>query len=1346
MAKISEVVKLKSGYANFVKLKSDFDEVRENAGRMAMYRPTKSHRTAFERLSRGLYQPNDKKFYLLSGSYGTGKSHLCLMFANFLSRASGDPEIRGFYENYEKLDPDTAKMLRNVRKDGQYLVAICEYYSGKRFEDAVLKAVLDACRAMGLDAGIQTEYDEAERCLADWDAKSDDETVIRNFYGDFTKALEKVKPGLPVKQLRAKLKEYDSEILGIFRAAFREMMGGIEFQAQSGNLIPIIKELVRSKPFKERFKGLAVFFDEFGFTLEKAAYSKDTLQGYMETICKDEPNVLFVGCIHKDFKAYADRLSQEDASVMSARITPVDLLNEGIEEIIGAIVETDKNSETWQKEVQPKVGVFDQLVPPCIPLKLFPWIDDVQRIRQRVLEDIYGVHPMALACLLRLSSEVGSDARSTFTFFSGGDVGGEAGSYADFIEKADLTAASGKLNLYTVDRLFEFFSRELSLKNPELRDRQRQLVNGFYASLETMRKSESGDMFGDLAKEREAILRTILLYQMCQVPTTLENIQFGLYCLTNVEKNLVDKHLKHLSKSGAVFLRKQSKTYELSIGGGDVYELIERYLNETSLHPSDMIEAFLAEAGKPTELEFLEAKQYNLHFNEDKRFKCYFKEAKDLGSKFWEEVNSDWEENLSKEKKSYEGTVVYVLCEDDGAIQIAKKAVQDIPGHNIAVAVPLSPQPFADTLLRVKACKHYLPPGEAEKISAQTEARLRDILEDPEDGYLPVLRRILRNITSGDSACWYGLNGKVVVDRPKQFHKPADVLCEELYKNRCRIKHPDLNFIHDNKWQTAKNNALKQAIGILLDADRVMIDNGNPENHGQRRYLEKALLKGAGALKKTGSDGAVSYFECENQPDKISDDFPVLKELCRRMAELNSGKTLSLGSFLEDAKKPPYGAGGTMLVLALAHVMRAYGERLRIYKDSTKTIETYLDTYDALATVVGDPATQIVFEVKDISVAQAKLLEGIANALNAAPLKYGERRSLTSVYDLMKKWWNELPSAAKIIDLYEKDEHDCLKKLKETLDLAGGMDRFDILLETMPSLYTNESVGERLTESEAEEICEKFAKDIKSLESGLLRVRTAIAGAISEIFGSEGDMIQCEKTVNKWYKNLNPNQRDPLKCGDDDAQYFLTRLADKPLTFESIIMKSLAQYYGFGPVSEWSSLHIQDYVAKLRHAKKFIDEAKPVVPYPSIKSKVWEIREGGELYVDMPEGASEIIFTSTGEDPRKAEKINRVNERFNLVEILGDRPSISVSMRALDADGNVSDLVTVKLINKAKEYEIQTEKDLLGFEAATFKFPEDIEGIISVIKSLLQHGIKKGFLDRDKAEKIDSSVTDLLRK
>jgi len=113
MAKIADVVKLKSGYANFVVLKTDFEEIQMNADRMAMYRPTKAHRVAFERICRGLYQPNDKKFYLLSGSYETGKSHLCLMTANVLSRSSGDPEIAGFYENYARLDPEKAKLLKN---------------------------------------------------------------------------------------------------------------------------------------------------------------------------------------------------------------------------------------------------------------------------------------------------------------------------------------------------------------------------------------------------------------------------------------------------------------------------------------------------------------------------------------------------------------------------------------------------------------------------------------------------------------------------------------------------------------------------------------------------------------------------------------------------------------------------------------------------------------------------------------------------------------------------------------------------------------------------------------------------------------------------------------------------------------------------------------------------------------------------------------------------------------------------------------------------------------------------------------------------------------------------------
>jgi hypothetical protein len=1344
MAKIAEIVKLKTGYANFVELKSAFEEMQENAGRMAMYRPTKSHRQAFDRLSRGLYQPNDKKFYLLSGSYGTGKSHLSLMFANVLNRSSSDPELKGFYDNYQKLEPDMAKMLRNIRKDGQYLVAICDYHAGKLFEDVVLKAVLEACRLRGLEANIQTEFDEAERLLADWESKAkiDQDKQLRNFYEDLGRALDKVAPGLTLEQLRSGLKNYDSSFLDTFRSAFRETMGGMDFQAQSGNLIPIIRNLVRSPAFKDRFKGLAIFFDEFGFTLEKAAYSKDVLQGFMETICKNEPNVLFVGCIHKDFKAYADRFSKDDAAVMSARLTPVDLLNEGIEEIIGAIVETEKEAPAWKQEVQPKTMIFDQLVPFCKTLALFPWIEEVKQIRQRVLEDIYGVHPVALACLLRLSSEIGSDARSTFTFFSG-EVGGAPGSYADFIDTADLTVAGGKLNLYTVDRLFTFFQRELSLKNPELRDQQRSMVNGYFASFEALRKASKGELFEEANEARVAILHAILIYQLSRIPATLENLQFGLYCLSKAEQKQVESHLKALEKSGAVFFRKQSQTYELALGGlEDPYDLIDRYVNDTSLHPTDLLKTLVDEAGSGLKQEFMEAKQFNLPYNEDKRCRCYFIRPKDMGAKFWEDLQAEWENCQSNEKKSYEGMMVYTICEDDGEINLAKAEVKNIPYPHIAVSVPHSPQPFTDLLLKVKGCQYYLPPNEAEKISVQTEARLRDLLESSEDGYLPQLRSIVGAIVSGDSACWYGQNGKVIVDRPPQPHRPADILCEDLFTQRCRIKHPDLNFVHDSKWRMGTNTALKQAVKVLQEAEQVMIDNGNPDNHGEKRYLEKVLLKGAGALKKISSAGTVSYFECESNPEKISDSFPILKELCARMRQLNPGATLSLGTFLKEVKSSPYGMGGTPLILSLAHVVRAFGERLRVYKDSTKIEEHPLDTYESLHEVIAAPATKIVFELRDISPAQAVLVDAIAKAVHAPALKHGEKRSLNSTYEALLQWWQNTPRVARIINLYDQKKQKRLQQVKELLDQAQDLDRFDLILNKLPKIYIGAIPEKDLSATEAGSIGEQWSEDVKLFESGLHLVETSLAAAISELFGTTGDLLQCEKEIIKWYENLNPTQRDPYKF-DEEAHSLLRWLGEKKNSFEEKILKQVPTDFGLGSVSDWSTLLIKDYVEKISQAKATIEETKPEVPVPDLEEKCYEIEPEEKLSLAIPPGAFDIIYTTNGEDPKKTENFQVANEDINLAELLGDKPSTTVYIRSRDHEGNLSDSIKVELINKLKEYDIQIEKDLYKAKGI-FKFPENAKGLGAVMSSLLKYGVKRKILKQDQMDRLTAAIQEVL--
>ena len=1336
MSKIREVVTLKTGYANFVELKSAFEESQENADRMAMYRPTKAHRRAFERISRGLFQPTDKKFYLLSGSYGTGKSHLCLMTANVLSRSSGDPAIAGFYENYSKLDSEATKHLKNIRKDGQYLVAICDYHSGQRFEDVVMKAVFEACASKGFDAEVETEFDEAERQLAAWEEQGTSGS-IRDFYQDFSKALSAVSPASTVDQLRRSLKDYDSSAMEQFRLAFREMMGGLEFQAKSGNLIPIIRKLVRSREFKERFKGLAIFFDEFNYMLEGQKYSKEILHGFMETLCKNEPNVMFIGCIHKDFKSYADRFSQADANVMAARTTQVDLLSEGIEEIITAIVETDKQSPVWNEEIAPKTPVFDQLMPVCKSLDLFPWIDDVAHMRTRVLEDIYGVHPMALSCLLKLSSEVGSDARSTFTFFTGAE-GGVVASYAEYVAHTDIAANGGKLSLYTADQLVGFFRSELSTRNPDLREGQRQIVNGYTASLDALRKANPDELEGFEDDERQRILKVILIYRLCQIPTSVENIQFGLYCISSHEKKHIESLLKDLVKYGAVFFRQQSKTYELAAGSGeDPYDLIDRFIADESLHPHEPIQAFLDEVGVKSSEGFVEAKGFNQPYIDDKRFRKVYVPAKDLGDELWDSFKKEYETARANPSKGYEGVLVYALCEDEGDVSVAREAARKIQWEQLAVSIPHKPMPFGETLLKVRACRHYL--SKDAKVTAQTESRLRDILDNPQDGVLTTLKKTFNQISEGTDSCWYTVGGSILVDKPQQSHRPADMLCEKLFSRRSRIKHPDLNQSHDERWKTGKNTALKQAVDVLLTAERVMIDNGNPDNHGEKRYLEKVLLKGSGALKREGADGRVTYFTCESDASRLSEDFPVLKELCTKLGNIDPGQSFSLGPFLSEVRDAPYGVGGTALILALAHVIRAYGERLTFFKDSTRMVESPVQSYSDLTAIVSDSASQVVISIRSITAEQLNLVNQIAVAVGEPELRHGETRSLKNAYQAVMTWYSQLPSVSQIVTLHPSSEQNRLSAIKGLLDdERTRADHFGLLLERLPGLYRSGSDASELTDAEVTQIAEGFKQDVKALGAAEQLVLDLVANSLCEVFGTEGDIIECEKTMTSWYKELNPTQRNASRYDDSDVAALISRLG-QDRTFASIVGTLLPEDFGFGGIHNWTSLHIQDYASKVKKAKEEIDRAKVEVPKPVIEQHSFEVGQDQKIPVEVPAGSTTLVYTVDGTDPKTSETAKKATEPLDLAALLSNSPNVKAKIRAVDNEGNYSDPVDVELIDKQHKYDLKIVEDMYAAEA-TFKCPDDIDGFVAVLRSLLKYAVDKSLVSPEVADEVESVV------
>lgn len=1352
MSKISEIVKVRGGYANFVQLRNALQEEEENAGRMAMYRPTKAHRNALERICRGLYMPNDKKFYLLSGSYGTGKSHLCLMLANVLGKSSDDPSLQGFYENYTKLDSQKAKDLKNVRKGGQFLVAVCEYGSGRKFEDEVLRAIVQACNERGIDIGKFTEFDEAERRLGEWEAAAKAKKGVRDFYADFTKAMEQVAPGTPVAALRTGLKEFKRDALEKFQAAYA-LTQGDEFKAKSGNLVSIVRTLVRSDEFKAKFKGLAVFFDEFGTAvLQNSRFETAVMQAFMEEICQHETNVVFVGCIHKSFKDYAERTNQATAAVMEARITQVALANEGIEEIIGAIVETDRASTAWRSEVEPKAGVFNQLTPQCVTLKLFPWITDTARIREKVLEDIYGMHPMALHCLLKLSSEVGSDVRSTFTFFSGGGAVTQPGSYADFISNNEIAGTNGALRLYLVDGLFEFFAKELSPSSRELLDMQRGFVNGYAASLQALKKSVSAELFDERQDDRVALLRTVLIYSLCGISATIENIQFGRYCLSVAEKNQVKKLLGELEKAGAIYLRKTSNTYELcATEGQDPVVLVDSIADLAETDENATVSELLKQAGFNE--DFLIANGWNLPFTEDKRLKRRFVRGRELGTDLWSQLAQESDAAGGKFGTSFEGFAVYALCEDEGEVKLARDAVKTIPAGNILVAVPHEPTPFRDDLRRVLACRHFLGPDEQHKHPAQTVARIRDMLDDGvEDGYLPMIRKVVNAVASGAQATWYEEGGKLMVEKPAQPHKPADMLCERLFRERCQIKHPDLNLLHDEKWLKNSNTPLKQAVMELLDTTSpVQIDNGNTDNHGEKRYLHKVLLNGCGALCRVRSDGTVTEFSVESDSAKIDKKFPALKELIGRLAGLKPGESLVLSDFVRQMRAAPYGAGGTMLVLAVAHAVRAFGETLRIFTDSTHTEAGDLASYDTIVKAIADSSCKIELSVREISAPQRTFIDSVAKAAGAGPMAQGQTRTVTDACEALRHWWRSLPAVAKVTDLYPAEERLHLDALKQVLT-DQGIERFDLMLQRLPGVYAGEPV-DSINAKQAKEWGGQFSADVKRLNAGLTQAQRDLAAAVLHVHGKSGDLVECERAVREWFESLTSDQRDPMRCDDhEEAQRLLTVLADAGRSFDAKLTDTLPVAWGLGALATWTSLQTAAFKAKWEQAKKAIEEIKPLISDPEIspsehvtavKANIWEIEDGAKIRITIPEGAKSVIYTLGNESAEEALKKITLQESGEVAIDLADQATGQLQIVAVDENGNTSRKVTYRIRHKQKQHQVTVEQEDLFGDKGSFKFPDSLESFVEVIRSLTEMAVAKGAISKGAGDTVKAMLKTL---
>ena len=1336
---IKDIIKIQGGYSAQVKLKQEFENREENTDRMTHYKPIKSHRRAFELMAEGIYKKDSKRCFVLSGSYGTGKSHLCLMIANYLESSSETPEMVEFFNNYAEAEDDSkdkkADILKNVRKNGRYLVAICNFELNTHFETIVLRAVKEALEREQISPDeIDSNYLQALKKITEWE-KSDNQY----FYQQMKNEIERHYPAWTIKKIKKSLSDYDRDAIEVFKAIHKTITTA-DFEYEKDSMVEIIKQISQSKIIKDHYAGITVIFDEFDYQMKNKRFNLNTFHSFAEmcesSFLKKFP-VVFIATTHRSFVSYKSVFNAEDFATVNDRVKEIELKTEGIEDIISAIVIPQKSSPEWQDQIQPRISIFNQLAAQCNNAKIFNWLPG-PKLRLKIIENIYPMHPMTTYSLLNLASDVGSNNRSVFTFFA--DQKGDPGSYDWFVNNYEILNQYGELQFFTVDLLFDYFANKITSDNAELRSVIKEFVRDYETSLRELNKlrinPDNFDVFDDIY---DRILRIMVVYQIIGTPVNEDNLLFGLNYNVQEKVKELKYCLKHASARKIIFLNESNNCYEFrKSDAADVGSLIREYKEIPNNIPQDfMAEIEILQKHHDVKKlpkffkqeDYLKAIDYNVAFNEDKRLKRVFASVADVeGANYFDLLTKELFDSKNV-KSSCEGIALYVICNTEDDLRRARKVAENNDSDHIIVAIPSEEIPVIDELFSLKAAVSI----NTEDFSLQDSGILKEYIKD----YDAKLETKLNKYINAKNLICYGQNGVILSQNSGNNYEAVSKMMETIFETkRNRIKHEELNYSHEFK--VNKNTSLKEAVENLLDFSKdVSFNNHLAADHGDRRYIHNVLFN-TGVLIPLTTQNNRTVTQIEIDPQKYVALLPALSDMINVVK--SASQEINLISII-DRYILDYGLGYNAVILFFAVTLRYFRDNIMIIPDVNEIGSIRVVSYDnVLDLLYHRKHKNAVIRYKEISDSEKQFIKQLYGIFNTQLITNHGEISIEDVHGLIKNWYVGLPAIAKVKDIYEGS------RIGMFIDIFNKSDKrnsHDFILGDIKTVYGFE-MDDLILAEKAKLIIDGFKEDKELLERGYDIVRDDIISRIKELFGIQSvtyeDIIN---ELNNWYKGLSELQRNPNNDLHSDLSKPLVRLIGKETSLEELFMSKLPsnQGYNLGVVTNWIVDKRNSFVENIRHGKQYIEEQVFLVNMPDYQfvgdvinsldnnSETVVLYQGEIKVIIKPDPLHKKIFiTSNGEDPAK-QTSQREEKSSEYVLVVTDNKK--VRFLAEDFDGRSSKIVNLKLENEdlkyhAKYIKTKPKQMSIGEVVAPDEYkievalPKDRQSLKTCIQSLLK--------------------------
>ncbi|MBV5327186.1 MAG: hypothetical protein JZU65_06030 [Chlorobium sp.] len=1172
---LDKFVQVSGGFQAAVNLISNIDDDDKVSG----YIPTHKASEILHDLAVNFHETSKRRSRLITGSYGTGKSHLALVIARIFRDGTEHPALKQVIEKLSRW-PSITKQLREERnsRKGKYIVVTILGDAGD-FKDTLLLELDKSLQKEGLDLFPDTAFEAAIRRI---------DEIRRDHPATYTHLANVVTSHgfVSIEALELQLKNKLRTSFDKFLKIHEESCAGAKFY-KSHNMKPeeVYKEVSKRLIDEHGYAGIAVIWDEFGRYLQRIVEEPhgkegEAIQNFADGCCnlQGDAQVHLYLLAHGTLEEFANELAIRRRTTVSitdksewgkieGRFTlcQVKTSTHEIFNLIDHIIIQDEESDEWKKFIYASNDYFDQETEHAKTHRIFPELnrEDIHRI---VTLGCYPLHPMAAFCLPLISQCVGQDNRTLFTFLS--DDGLDT--FGSFIRSAQIPAPGAPPPFFTADLLWDYFVVDME-KKPKYR-------NIFSRFTKASLLVDPDDKLG------HRIIKVVALLQIFQSNSAVIRDQSNSgtaikednisYCLATTLSNssvLKDK-LKALCND-KILIQGLDGVYRLpgEVADGFAAELKKTLEARRNLEPINHLRAMLKEHSHLD--SFIEASRYELEFSIVRKLVMECVSVKEL------ESPARWLANLGK-GEFVDGYALIVMCENTDDIMTARELIKDKLQHpQILFAIPKAGIGLSERIREHEAINHL---GKSNTALYGIGAPLREEWEahyrDYTDHLVKEIETLLVKLEN-EKLEWI-LDGEIQPNIRSKSHVSdlASKIMTNVFNMTPKIAHDRLTCDDGNDAFKSYRQSVIDKV-LLKDAPKVLVQETlKPQkNIIDNFYKRNGILKIINNIPEVGVPVASEY-------PAMNAVWMVIEDGIEK-ARNSNGIPISMNEIINTLRKPPYGLRQRSIPVLIAAVFR---------KDCLLGNISLLEGTRRSDKINGEMIDKAVFNAGNVKLhfeafgeIQRAILYGVADTFGLDTSRENDKGELVSeIHEKLKTWYFGLSQYSqttyqinKVVAAIIRD-----KIIKKLID--DSSDVYQVLMQDLAVELLKGNEDKRISEQMVASNFKRWKNEIENAVTN--RLIPYIKQGVSEVFGASAEQ-QWGAAMSGWWSNLSQEKREVRIPGDANvlSKLCADNTANQSFTEESLF--ALAEHFTGMKLNNWKDFTLDQFKGSLGGAKRTIE-------------------------------------------------------------------------------------------------------------------------------------------------------------